>query len=130
MAPPTRQVSIDQRRAAYAWAAVHQPGNGIDKFTNLAKAAPALVMSNGLMQTLAFFHSKGEAHHKALKDHIIGWLMGADGPLKGGPADFESAMGRLLKADGPTYLRATEETFALLRWIRQFAAAVEKTGGA
>lgn len=130
MPTPAQQVSIDQRRAAYAWEKVHEHKKILAKYTNLAKAAPALVMSNGLMQTLAFFAAKGEEHHKALNADIIGWLTRRDGPLKGGSTDFKSAMDQLLHADGPTYLRKTEETFALLRWIRQFAAAAEKTGGA
>ncbi len=65
------QPSLDQQRAAYAWECV-QGCNG--DYTNLAKAAPALIMNNGLMQALAFYQSKGKPHHLALNKHTQEWL--------------------------------------------------------
>lgn len=43
--------NLEQQRAAYAWNCVQ---NCSSDYVNLAKSAPALVMGNGLMQTLAF----------------------------------------------------------------------------
>ncbi|MFQ5745453.1 MAG: type III-B CRISPR module-associated protein Cmr5 [Acidobacteriota bacterium] len=110
--------SLDQERAAYAWKAVG--ASPADDYTNLAKAAPALIMSNGLMQTLAFYKSKGKDHHKRLLCGILGWLAQSLGDF---PEDFEGAMERLHSADSDLYMRATEEALEILRWIRQFAAA-------
>lgn len=118
-----------QRRAAFAWGKVQGCG---EKYANLAKAAPALVMNNGLMQTLAFFQAK-EEHHRRLSRHICEWLVatfaGQDGfPAQAGvaPEDqlFNQVMQALTQAKPDLYRRATEEALSLLRWIRQFASAV------
>ena len=110
--------SLDQERAAFAWTKVgDQPRK---EYVKLAKGAPALVMSNGLMQTLAFYQSKSADHQQLLR-HIIEWLAKRLSP--GFPAEFTGAMQRLHGADSDLYMRATEEALEILRWIRQFAAA-------
>jgi CRISPR-associated protein Cmr5 len=132
-------LDLGQLRAAYAWRKVQ----GCDeKYADLAKAAPALIMGNGLMQTLAFNQSKDkdkENHHRQLNQHICEWLVKTfqgqgqfprisdwEG-LK--PQDlFEKTMRALAEAQPPLYRQATEEAMALLRWIRQFAAAASGRG--
>ncbi|MDQ5911225.1 MAG: CRISPR-associated protein Cmr5 [Pseudomonadota bacterium] len=116
--------TLDQRRAAYAWEKVQ--GCNSD-YCNLAKAAPALIMSNGLMQTLAYYQDKGKDHHNALSRHLREWLKRRF-PKGFESDDYSSVMQALFNtADAQFYRQATEETLALLRWIRQFAAA--KVGG-
>lgn len=112
---------LDQQRAAFAWERVTQAKdklrNDYENYKNLTKAAPALVMNNGLMQTLAFFASKDKAHHRRLRDDILDWLA----QQVGLPKDYERAMKELFRAESERYRRATEETMHLLRWLRQFA---------
>ena len=110
--------NLDQQRAAYAWEKVQ--GCNSD-YTNLAKAAPALIMNNGLMQALAFYQGKNKEHHLALNGHLCEWLRRRGIAQQ---ADFASVMTVLHGADATTFRHATEETLALLKWIRQFAAAV------
>ena len=94
-------MTLEQRRSEAAWRFSQEgtniPGSGSD-YINLAKAAPALIMNNGLMQTLAFYADKDPG--------------------------FLFFMEIMLKADSSTYRQATEEALLLLRWIRQFAAAL------
>ena len=116
--------SLDQKRAAYAWKVV-QGQNG--EYGKLAKGAPALIMNNGLMQTLAFYQDKSKPHHTALNKHIINWLsergFRRDEDAAQTRGDFGQMMTYLQNgADSQTYRKATEEVLALLRWIRQFAA--------
>lgn len=112
--------SLEQECAAFAWRKVKgQP----TEYVNLAKGAPALVMSQGLMQTLAFFQSKGEEHHKHLLSHILEWLEKRK-IIK--VASFKEAMGELAEMSSENYLRATQEALAVLKWIRQLAAAQAK----
>lgn len=135
-------VNLDQQRAAYAW---QQATEGVTRnssgYVVLAKGAPALVMSNGLMQTLAFYQAKagndGNKPHGLLLGHICRWLVeqlgGAalsDGTVfPNADADFQSVMKALFKADSDLYRRATRETLALLKWIRQFAGAIDGEAG-
>lgn len=118
--PPMPSISLDQKRAAYAWQRV----KGCDgDYTNLAKAAPALIMSNGLMQALAFYQSKGKPHHLALNKHIREWLK-ARFPKHFAGDNYAETMQGLFGCEDPQFYRqATDEVLALLRWIRQFAAA-------
>lgn len=129
--------TLEQQRAAFAWERVNywqhhcRPPEDYDK---LAKSAPALIMSNGLMQTLAFFEHKGETiqgafdKHHALNQDISKWLArqmaGRNNFPSEAQAQFQTIMPALYAATPSDFRRATEETLALLKWIRQFAAAV------
>ncbi len=112
---------LDQKRAAFAWERVEQArsrlNNDYESYRNLAKAAPALIMNNGLMQTLAFFTSKGKPYHRQLKADILEWL----GRQYGMPRDYSAMMNAMFRAESEQYRLATEETMHLLRWLRQFA---------
>ncbi len=116
--------NLEQRRAAYAWQSVQ----GCDSnYCNLAKAAPALIMTNGLMQSLAYYQDKGKNHHLALSKHLREWLK-CRFHVQVTNSDFAAIMQTLFNTtDAQFYRQATEETLALLRWIRQFSAA--KSGG-
>ncbi|MDP2824012.1 MAG: type III-B CRISPR module-associated protein Cmr5 [Sulfuritalea sp.] len=118
------KMTLEQQRSQAAWA-MAQEGIALagGEYTNLAKAAPALIMNNGLMQTLAFYADKDKAHHKALAGHMRRWIVRRDGGPDQDPG-FQALMGALLKADSARYRQATEEALLLLRWIRQFAAAL------
>jgi len=114
--------SLEQKRACYAWQQVARAAVSSD-YANLAKAAPALVMGNGLMQTLAFYHAKNKDHHKRLLQDILGWLASRQLCTR---ADFALAMEDLVRMPSERYLQATQEALAILKWIRQFASAMEK----
>ena len=118
------KMTLEQKRSQVAWA-MAQEGIALaaGEYTNLAKAAPALIMNSGLMQTLAFYEDKGKANHKALAGHLRRWIMVRAGGADKDPG-FSALMSILLQADSPTYRQATEESLLLLRWIRQFAAAL------
>lgn len=112
--------SLDQQRAAFAWGCV-RPRD--DKYENLAKSAPALIMSNGLMQTLAFLKGKNGGAHKRLCEDICTWLVKQE-ILRTRATDFSSVMNALSEGESADYMRASEEALELLRWIRQLAGAV------
>ncbi|MEW5782683.1 MAG: type III-B CRISPR module-associated protein Cmr5 [Pseudomonadota bacterium] len=116
--------TLEQLRSQTAWA-MAQEGAIVagKKYINLAKAAPALIMNNGLMQTLAFLESKGERHHQLLGGQLRRWVFQRAGGQDRDPG-FDTMMQSLLKADSAHYRQATEEALLLLRWIRQFAAAL------
>jgi CRISPR-associated protein Cmr5 len=119
--------TLDQIRAEFAWARVNKVDPAArDKYRKLAKSLPALVMTNGLMQTLAFL--KGKADNRKRNEHdrlltdILEWLLEAK-VIVGHQANFEALMNWCVARERTTieYQRATEETQAILRWIRQLA---------
>ena len=126
--------TMEQQRASFAWAASERGiGAAADKYTKLAKGAPALIMGSGLMQTLAFLRDKGEAQHQQLLQNLLDWLvqrfdgeetLHAQHPFpRSKQAHFEPLMQALFNARPQQYQRATEEALMILRWIRQLAAA-------
>ena len=119
-APPT----LEQKRAQFAWDCAKE-GTALagDDYRNLAKAAPALIMNNGLMQTLAFYQDKGKPHHMTLAGQLRRWIMKREGG-NGQDPGFPLMMEALLRAQPDQYRRATDESLLILRWIRQFAAAL------
>ena len=123
--------TLDQQRAQFAWAAASTAktalGGSFDAYRNLAKGAPSLIMGNGLMAALAFYASrkdKKESEAGRLLDDLGEWLR-----QRGLPKGFVPLMEALQKADSREYMRYTEESLAMLRWLRQFADAVRKTEG-
>ncbi len=123
--------SISKDRALDAWkfASEAMARKDADKYLPLVKGASAFIMSNGLMQALAFYQSRKREEATLLNKHLIDWLSKTVLPSgsDSGSVTFQTMMNRLLKADSITYMRATEEALELLRWMRQFADALKNT---
>ena len=99
-------------------------------FKNLAKGAPALIMGNGLMPALAFYESRAKDPAKALNQAISAWLVqrfATDAAMKPLPKRYPELMDRLLGAPSAFYMAATDESLAMLKWLRQFADATAET---
>jgi CRISPR-associated protein Cmr5 len=115
---------LEQFRSQTAWTMAQEGVAAAGKkYVNLAKAAPALIMNNGLMQTLAFLESKGEPHHQILGQQLRRWVFHRAGGPDRDPG-FNPLMTQMVDFDSTQYRQASEEALVLLRWIRQFAAAL------
>ena len=123
MAENRTMQTMEQQRAKYAWDKVKGQSK---EYRNLAKSAPAMIMTNGLMQTLAFLKGKGKEHHLALLDHLTGWLKEKKMVDETG---FNAVMDTLSSMNSTAYQRATEEAMAILRWLRHLADAAINNGG-
>jgi len=115
-------LNLDQKRATYAWQRVElaqdkMPEGKYSDYKNLAKGIPAMIINNGLMQTLAFLHSKDKEHHKLLLADVCTWLH----QQLAMPNCYKMLMPHLFKAKSQTFRQATEESMHMLRWLRQFA---------
>ncbi len=109
--------TLDQKRAAFAWQRAQQNLRLGKDYRNLCKAAPALIMGNGLMPALAFWKSRGKSHADALVDDLLSWFQ----KRWEMPADFARVMTGLQQAPSATYMQATDEALEFLKWLRQFA---------
>ena len=117
--------TLEQERAKFAWEKVQGQS---DDYRNLVKSLPAMIMTNGLMQTLAFLEAKGKGkdHHKNLVKHIVEWMN--ERKILDQGNDFKKVMERLYSCSSQEYQRITEEVLALLKWLRQLAdAAIKKS---
>ncbi|MBM4130617.1 type III-B CRISPR module-associated protein Cmr5 [bacterium] len=115
--------TLDQKRAAFAWQRAQANQRLGSDYKNLCKGAPALIMGNGLMPALAFWQSRGKDHAKALVSDLLGWFHQRWPQM---PADFSQVMTGLQNAPGTTYMQATEEALEFLKWLRQFADAIQE----
>lgn len=125
--------TLDQKRAEFIWKKMMQmqrnQGTLFDAYTKLSKGAGTLIMQNGLMPTLAFYGQKtkgsfsraGGNEHAALLEDIFAWLQ-QQGLIKN--AEFSAAMSEICQKSSPEYRQITEETLAVIRWIRHFASAL------
>jgi CRISPR-associated protein Cmr5 len=122
-------MNLEQARAEFAWNKIQALGYDLEEYRKLVKAAPALLMSNGLMQTLAYYQSRKDENNdpaKKLVSHIREWLTKQD---KVEPCNnFSELMKNLYEFKDPRhYMQATEEALEILRWIRQLADAAERS---
>ncbi|MEW6259417.1 MAG: type III-B CRISPR module-associated protein Cmr5 [Thermodesulfobacteriota bacterium] len=111
-------MTLDQIRAQYVWNQL-QHRSPAREYKNLAKSLPALIMSNGLMQTLAFLKGKDKDEHRRLIQDIVQWFADPGvGLLQPNQGNYRDAITRLSNGDSAYYQRATEEALAILKWIR------------
>jgi len=127
MANPKTTQTLDQQRAAFAWECVAKAKADSNlkfgDYTNLAKSAPALIMGNGLMATLAFFQQKSKEAQE-VSSAICKWLTKRMASLFVG-SSYQEVMEGLHGARSDHYLHATDEALEILRWIRQFAPTLK-----
>lgn len=131
--------TLEQMRSKRAWKDVSDRatalGADFKKYKITSKGAPMMIMNSGLMATLAFYQSRGEKDKvacRAFVEDVMSWLIEQKilvgiGAASGTPPrdPFAPVMGTLLNAPSAVYQQATTETLAYLRWLRQFADAVD-----
>lgn len=148
MPEDTPQVlSLDQKRAAYAWECVSAArnilGKDYEKFVPLVKSAPALIMNNGLMQFLAFCRSKlddknpnKEMRYRLLLLAMLTWLAdeerapaivrsASDIPLDSQKKLYQRIMGFLSQSASSSYRLKSQEALELAKWLKQHADAMK-----
>ncbi len=144
--PAQQTISLDQKRAAYAWECVRHAseqleGSDYDKFVALVKSAPALVMNNGLMQFLAFCRSKlddekpeKEKRYRLLVLFVLAWLADpsramqvacANLPLDTQRKLYERMMQFLHGTSTMKFREKSQEAMELLKWMKQQADAMK-----
>lgn len=108
----------EQQRAEYAFGFVSNTPNK-KAFSEAVVGAPVLVMSNGLMQALAFYRAKEKDYGEVLEAVLrpLGVVLGCG-------ASFEAVMPALQRCEPEQYMQATEEALETLKWLRHFAKAL------
>jgi|GEM_PF-572776 len=124
-------LTLSQQRAADAWRCTLACAEGTRRqYATLAKGVPALILSSGLLQTLAYLEATGakprHAHRHALGGHLRAWLQKRFPERLPAPETdrFKPFMEALMALDGRTLQRVTREALDWLRWLRQVAPAL------
>jgi len=108
----------DQKLAAYAADCISEVKSNQAEFKSLVRNFPALVMSNGLGQALAFLKAKGKPAHEQLYKFVSEWVSAVVYGKKG-----EDLLTLIIASDSLKYRRATQETMAIAGWLKRFAEA-------
>lgn len=124
--------TLEQERAAFAYEKVSSVADKefAGNYRAYVKKAPAMIMTNGLIQTLAFFKAKGKKNkaYEHLFSHVVEWLKNMkyydDNCNINGEEAKDSFEWLIYCATPAEVLSATEETLALLNWMRRFTEAM------
>ncbi len=113
--------TLEQLRAEFAYRKVEdvkdKPFEA--EYARYVKNAPAMILTNGLGSTLAFYRSKKKKAYDTLYEHINEWLE-SRGFYSGDAIDF------IMNADSAKVFQATQEVLALLDWMKKFAKTMLK----
>lgn len=119
--------TLEQDRANFAWNCVKKIKNQDEiekRYKSFVKKSSALVLTNGLGNTLVFYQSKSgenkpEAQaYKRLYEHIDAWLRSQK--------LIDQDVMQWIKSENTSSLdviKATKETLALINWLKRFADA-------
>lgn len=119
-------------------AASNEPGPGGaksdgdgKKYRTLAQRLPAMIMTNGLGQTLAFLLSKpgtsGRSVEVRIATDLAGWLLCPDSPISWEEPDGhrtpEALMCLIQNSTSVEYRQAATEVLQYVTWLKRFAVA-------
>jgi len=113
--------TLGQQRSAFALNKVCEiPNNLKDKFKPFSAGMPAMILQNGLGQSMAFLLAKGSDTHKTMFDIIQAWLNVVNNVDSHGEKDFVE---KISEMEQSKYLNAQKETLKLLEWVKRYANA-------
>lgn len=119
---PRRQ-TVEQERAQFALGRVHDVKRHhqriAGRYRQEVMGLPAMILVNGLGQTLAFLKSKGagsQNEHAVAYRHLNDWVL----PRLSRAGDLLEAITQM---DVTTYRLAQAEALAMLGWLKRFAEA-------
>jgi CRISPR-associated protein Cmr5 len=110
---------LSQERAAYALERVQEAAKD-HEYARLCRDLPAMLLQNGIGQSLAFLRSKGdEQAARKLYGDISGWLI-EERRIYGGGDLIEA----VVRGERGEYMAAQEEALELSGWLKRFADAM------
>lgn len=130
--------NLDHERAEYAYRCIKSIEGENDeiekKYHSAVRSSGALIQKSGLIQTLSFYISKTKdeekgkenksyTHYELLAKHILIWIL--NGSEKTEPLELYLS---LLDYTDEEIIQKTQESKALLLWLKRFADAMLASG--
>ncbi len=116
--------TLEQERAKFAYEKIESvKGKSFEEdYARYVKSAPALILANGLGNTLAFYKSKMKKDkrdaYSELYYHIEEWLK-----KQGYCDENKDVLEWITNTNSLLVFQATQEVLALLNWMTKFAKA-------
>lgn len=126
-------LSLSQERSKFALEQLLNKKEEIKKmdkgreYKSFVAGVPAMILQNGLGQTLAFMLAKkDEKKHIMTFDIIKDWLI-HKGFIDGSIENRHDFMLKISELDQSQYLLIQEETLALLEWVKRYASSLAES---
>jgi CRISPR type III-B/RAMP module-associated protein Cmr5 len=124
---------LERLRAKRAWECVaNSRGQKFaDNYSQEAQGFPVDILSNGLLQTLAFYKLGGDdatkMARKRLAEDLGKWLLneGTEGPAIPFPKNSGDIIQNLMACPREVYRQATLESLSFLQWLKRFSKIEE-----
>lgn len=129
--------TMDQHRAAWAWAQTEQTQSELDgkydDYVSLAEGMPATLMMTGLGQTVAFYLTKKgnkDPQYGALLTNLASWICEGGGYRNPDQTEKRSKRGTHLRdeiigRDRDRYHFLLDEAMEYLIWLKRFGKALK-----
>lgn len=108
----------DQELAKYAADCIASIDTKQKEFKSLVRNFPALIMTSGLSQALAFLNAKHEDQHNYLYKFISKWIS-----KKIYDQESDNVLPLIITNDSLKYRHALQEAMDLATWLKRFAEA-------
>ena len=127
--------TLDQRRAAHAWAAVQQVvrKDWKKKYGGQAKKMPIRILGAGLGQAAAFVLAKSDDNKKVFGQELLqdlgDWLLDkrANAASTRDRPAADALIKRIIDGNADQLRQLTDEALAWLQWLNRFAEAADIT---
>ncbi len=93
----------------------HKDRSEYTEYGSMAHKFPVLVRQAGLVQALAFVHTRGKEAHKALLEDLAQVVVGQSA---------EAFVSQCKSAELMSYMWLTRQTLSALEWFKRFAQSV------
>ena len=122
MSLPRLNIEQERAKAAFTFAEQAKSKNGYDSY---AKKVPMYILNNGLVNTLAFIHSKQkDAAWQQLNKDITSWFKDGDKDpqslIRDKFVNNKSLIEVVVCLNDVELRQVTNETLALFSWLRRF----------
>ncbi len=111
--------SLEQKRARYAWDFIERSQKILDKISPVIRKLPAMIMTSGLGQTVAFCLSKSD--YKKVIDDIADYLSKNTGV--GGITCGSDLLDKIMKSNHETYIMLSQEALKYSIWLKRLIEA-------
>jgi len=111
--------SLEQIRAQHAWDFIEKNQNIIEKIAPIVRKLPAMIMTSGLGQTVAFCLSTSD--YKRVIDDIANYLSkntGVEGITCG-----SDLLNKIMNSNHETYIMLSQETLKYTTWLKRLIEA-------
>ena len=113
--------SLEQKRAELAWKFVDSVRDQLDKLSSHIRKLPAIILTSGLGQAVAFYLSKDD--HKKVIDNVaeaVSEITGIEGVTCG-----RDLLEKIRTSNHETYILLSNEALKYATWLKRLAEAME-----